>query len=319
MSSVGVIIGRFQVPALTAGHSALLDHVGHIHKRVIVFVGSTPKLSKRNPLPFGMVQDALDDYLESSQKRTSEVMTIPLLDGPSDREWSDRIDQTLATIYPGHDFVLYAGRDSFKGHYIGRWKVIDVPDNGGKSGTEVRDEVLGELNYTEDYRKGLIAAQMMQFDHVYPVVDVAVVKYTLDLQKHDEVSLTTPVASHVLMGRKRTEENTSGYRFIGGFVDPGDPNLETTVRREVMEEADIDIGGVHYISSHKINDWRYRNTRDGVMTSLFVAAYRFGSIKPKDDIAELAWIPINEVVYSTLPIHQPLALSLEKFLAKERG
>ena len=52
-NEVGVIIGRFQLPALHEGHISVLDYVTEHHSNVVVFLG-VPRIqnTKRNPLDF---------------------------------------------------------------------------------------------------------------------------------------------------------------------------------------------------------------------------------------------------------------------------
>ncbi len=51
-----------------------------------------------------------------------------------------------------------------------------------------------------------------------------------------------------LLGHSQRFPNTTMYSTLAGFVEPGE-SLEEAVRREVMEEAGIEVGGVWYHSS----------------------------------------------------------------------
>ena len=92
------------------------------------------------------------------------------------------------------------------------------------------------------------------------------------------------------LARKKNDPKGK-WRFIGGFVDINkDETLEEAVKREVLEETNsLGVGEPIYIGSAKIDDWRYRNEQDGIMTSLFVIPYLFGAPKATDDIDELEW------------------------------
>jgi len=53
-ADVGVIIGRFQVAELHDGHHMIISSVLERHKKVLIFLGSTPDVlvTKQNPLDF---------------------------------------------------------------------------------------------------------------------------------------------------------------------------------------------------------------------------------------------------------------------------
>ena len=116
----------------------------------------------------------------------------------------------------------------------------------------------------------------------------------------------------LLLGKNPNENQ---WRFIGGFVDPTDGSDEDAARRELREEAGaIEVGPMEYITSQKVDDWRYRQTEDGIMTRLFITEYLWGRIEPSDDISELLWVDIDEVDrnISTMIIeeHQQLMVKL---------
>jgi len=108
-----------------------------------------------------------------------------------------------------------------------------------------------------------------------------------------------------LLAKKPGEK---GYRLIGGFVSPSDTSLETAARREVLEETHIEISALDYIGSYLVDDWRYCNEIDKVMTTVFLAHYMFGAIQPDDDIEELKWFHLSRKFDfdSLVAWHKPL-------------
>ena len=52
---------------------------------------------------------------------------------------------------------------------------------------------------------------------------------------------------------------------------------------------------MEYISSRKVNDWRYRGTSDGIMTTFFKGYYQEGEGIACDDIFEVRWFYIQEL------------------------
>ena len=74
------------------------------------------------------------------------------------------------------------------------------------------------------------------------------------------------------------------------------------------ETGGCEIGGLTYIASEKVDDWRYRREESGIMTTLFLGKLIFGHVKPTDDIEELKWVsPTNiNVEKDIMPEHQNL-------------
>jgi bifunctional NMN adenylyltransferase/nudix hydrolase len=116
------------------------------------------------------------------------------------------------------------------------------------------------------------------YPKTYPTVDIAVLKNG---------------NAELLLGRKN---NSVKWRFPGGFADPSDNSFEESARREMTEECgNIETGDMKYIGSAKINDWRYRNEADKIVTMLFKTELSFGNPKAADDLEELHWFAVNEL------------------------
>jgi bifunctional NMN adenylyltransferase/nudix hydrolase len=293
LNGVGVIIARFQVPELTSNHKALIKHVSSRHDDVLVLLGCGAP-SKRNPLPFRLREQMVNE-------QGLAITVLPIQDGPSDEEWSQRVDGIISTIYPFRSVTIYGGPGSFIPHYKGHFTTEEVASFDGESGNELRHEVLESQGYGQDFRRGVIWSQMARFDRAYPVVDIAI--YDRD-------------ADAFLMARKPVEANTTGYRFIGGFVDPRDSSLEDAAIRETKEETGATISAPTYIGSVRIDDWRYRGSGDGIISSVFLADFvpTLDRVKPNDDIITLRWVPRCNLTYEVLPVHEGVAnLVLEKF------
>jgi bifunctional NMN adenylyltransferase/nudix hydrolase len=289
-SSVGVIIARFQVPDLTPGHKALINHVVASHPTTVVLLGCTPFPNRHSPLDYQQRRNMLQAF-------NPRIQVVPLLDCPSNEEWSAQVDRILSTMFPNKAIELYGGRDSFQNCYKGRYPVNEFKVIMSPTGTELRNALKYAPRDSSDFRAGIVYASECAFSRAIPVIDVAVL--------NDR--------SQVLMARKASEEKTGLWRFIGGYVDPTDHELEDTVQREVREEADIEIGNVRYIGSARIKDWRYRNSDEAIMSAFFAADYVYGNIRAKDDIVDVGWIDISRVKQVALPVHSTLASLLVSF------
>ncbi|MBI2888855.1 MAG: NUDIX domain-containing protein [Candidatus Liptonbacteria bacterium] len=289
--TVGVVIGRFQVPRLHEGHRHLLSLVEARHKDVLIMVGTTEAFpTPRNPLSFEMRARMLAELFP-------HATIFPLPDHPSDDEWVKAVDSLIASSFPSRDAVLYGSRDSCIKEYSGRHRRHFVAQVASPRGTDER--IGAAVRHSEDFRRGFIYAQTGRFPIVYPTVDIAV--------------LNTETRS-VLLGAKSYEYPL--LRFIGGFVDVSDASWEKAALRELAEETTLtEVRDLVYVGSATINDWRYRHTGDGIKTSFFCVRYVSGTPSPRDDIARLAWVPYAELRASLAPGHQPLGELLLSHIA----
>ena len=281
-SDVGVIVGRFQVHRLTEGHFKLIKMVLDRHKKVIIFLGSSGispvPSTKRNPLDFEIRKQMLEDAFPPNSLIISQIK-----DNKFDNIWSQNLDVKIADLVsPNQTVTLYGGRDSFIKHYNGKHTTEQLePDVYLEiSGTELRKELKVKAEASDMFRAGVIWANENQYKHAIAVADVAV--FNDDYTK-------------ILLGRKEYEKE---YRFFGGFVDvTKDSDIEATGKREVKEEAGIEVDGFDYICSALVKDWRFENEGDKVYTTLFAAKYIFGSVKPGDDIVECRWFDFKNITY----------------------
>ena len=289
---VGVIVGRFQVPDLTNAHKDIIQHVAAVHSRIVIMIGVSPTLVTRdNPL----------DYLTRAEMLRSEfpeAVISHLADQRTNEGWSKSLDTAIRSLIPIGSVCLYGGRDSFISSYNGTFETQEIPSAYyDESGTQVRDNVRSEVLATRDFRAGVIYAAQNQYPKVYPTVDMALTR-----------SLEGGGRS-VLLGRKDLASNK--YSFPGGFVDPTDESYESAALREVFEEIDAEVDrNLHYVSSHRIADWRYKRS-EKIMTSFFEAKLTFGSGTPKEEFCETTWFPIDSKLISVISeSHLPLAEAL---------
>ena len=270
---IGVIVGRFQVAELSEGHKVLINNVRENHKQCIVVIGISPTLgTKQNPLGYiariKMIQSSFPDVIISY-----------ITDKPSNKEWSIDLDSLIRAICPLGSICLYGGRDSFISSYEGINPTFETVVIHPHVGTKIREDIGKEVCNSIDFRKGIIYASQNQYPKVYPTVDIAVTKKE---NKNIEVLLA------------RRKENDL-LQFPGGFVDPKDKSLEETAKREISEELDVAVNKkVNYICSSLIDDWRYKNTTEKILTSLFQLEYSFGTGNPIDEFHSSEWITLSK-------------------------
>lgn len=263
---VGVVVARFQVNILHELQRGMLDLVLHNHKKVIIFLGTTNiSPTRRNPLDF-MTRKLM------VQKHYPTANILPLPDKRSDESWSKTLDNKISEVFSGVKVLLYGGRDSFIPYYQGKHTTTELQSEFVEvSGTKIRESISREILESPKFRAGVIHSVYGKYDTTFPTVDVCVYNDN----------------GEILLARKPDEEK---WRFVGGFVDRKDSSLEVSANREFMEEVNgCYINNLRYILSQKVDDWRYRNEKDGIMTTLFLAKFGHGQVKPSDDISEVKW------------------------------
>ncbi len=152
-ADVGVIVGRFQVPALHEGHLDLIRSVRERHKKVVIFLGLAPaKCTKNNPLDFeARKQMILEAFPNASVLYTKDCR--------EDDAWSRRLDEQIGDVLtPTQTAVIYGSRDSFIPHYYGRYPVSELVPSAYVSGTEIRKDICREVIATPEFRAGVVWA-----------------------------------------------------------------------------------------------------------------------------------------------------------------
>jgi len=264
-----VIVGRFQVNELHEAHIDLINSVIQKHDRVLLFLGnSIIRNTTSNPLDYRARRAMIADKFPN-------VEVHYINDNPSDAAWSKSLDKQIGEqLLPMQSVTLYGSRDSFLKAYSGKYNVCELEATTFISGTEVRRRVCNNYPPTADYRAGMIAATAYRYPTAFQTVDIAVV--------NDK--------GEILLARKPEEKK---WRFIGGFSDPRSTSLEADAKREVTEEASVEVDDITYLGSTLIDDWRYRGEQDKIKTALFLAKYIYGKPEGSDDVAEVKWVPIG--------------------------
>jgi bifunctional NMN adenylyltransferase/nudix hydrolase len=289
MPSTGILVGRFQVLELNEVHIRLIKTVTDKHPRVMIFLTSNPAPSDRNPLEWVFRAQMFEEVYGE---------TIPVLEMPDlqdDRVWSQELDRRIMEQRPEGEVTLYGSEEDFVQRYSGKYKTeaLDASED------DFPEEMpMAEVEQMRDFRAGVLYATIRRFPTVYPTVDIAVFR-----NDHTEL----------LLARK---ENETKYRFPGGFTDPSDDSFEMAAIRELMEECgDIDVVDMVYIGSCKVDDWRYRDSMDGIITHLYSCVLESGTPEASDDISELRWMDVhklNEELF--VNEHKPLFYLLDEYI-----
>ena len=289
---VGVIVGRFQSPELHAGHRFLFRHVIARHETVLIVLGSARNpLNRKNPLNYetrkAMILSAYPN-----------VRVVELNDYRHDEVWSKRLDELIAREFPGKLAVLYGSRKSFIPYYSGKHQCVTLKSKPNVSATKIRNNAEKIALASRQFRSGMIYAASLRPPLSYQAVDIAVIDYE---------------RMRVLLGHR--DEELGALRFIGGFVDKNDTSLEMAAKREAFEETSgIEIDELRYLGSFRVDDWRYHDNHDGILTAFFIARYVFGAAKAADDLQGLAWVSIDSFMKNLVSEHVPLGEALTSYL-----
>lgn len=298
--TLGVVVARLQVARLHEGHLHLITEMQHENDDGLILIGDRTKVAgRRNPLPYSvrraMVKETFPD-----------LAVLRLWDTPSNERWSHKLDEVIQANYPDHDVTLYCSRDGFADYYSGSFPVKVIDEHPAESGTEQRARIVAEIesdtNINHDFRRGYIAASTMRFPIIFSTVDVAVMNKG---------------RTHIWLGQKK--EDCGKWRFIGGFVDPTDTSRRAAAEREATEElGNIKFDNFTHVDSMQVNDFRYRDEPDGVMTDLFIATHTWGKPTASDDLDAIGWFPTEELMERLIPSHQQLGQRLLEYLEGER-
>ncbi|WP_291908709.1 NUDIX domain-containing protein [Chitinophaga sp. CB10] len=268
----GVIIARFQTPALHEGHLEIIRQVKEKHNRVLIVLGVSPvKGSRKNPLDYYTRERMIKQLFP-------EIIVLPLSDQKSDKVWSNKLDELLHTNFPHETFLLYGSRDSFISTYSGKYKTQALAPVKDYNATALREAISDKVFDTEEFRAGVIYSTYSLFPAVYATVDIAVFRNNY---------------TELLLGKK---PNEGEWRLPGGFSDPTDESFELAARRELQEECgDFEVSPLEYVTSLRVDDWRYRSETNKIITTLFATSLVYGEPAAGDDLEALRWINVKDI------------------------
>lgn len=134
----GIIVGRFQVPYLHAGHLYLIGTALQECEEVHIILGTTEGEVKneKNPYTFFERTDIISIVFPA-------VSFYDIEDCESNEEWSQKLDTRVAEMLGGipENTVVYHSRDSFKETYSGNLTLKELPEIPGFSGTALRNSL----------------------------------------------------------------------------------------------------------------------------------------------------------------------------------
>src|ERR1051326_459406 len=294
---LGVVPARFQAPDLHPAHTALITKAKSENDEVLVLLGCAPTgPTNHNPQDFITRQQMIRGHYP-------EIMVAPLLDRNSDFTWSRDLDEAVGVIAKETDEVtLYCGRDGFKDHYHGKYRVIQMDSIPDYSGTALRAKARLHPIDSVDFRKGVIYGVGSKYPTTFMTVDIAIVR-----------------DGAVMMAKR---PGATHYRFPGGFLDFDDSNFEAACKRELFEETGLTVGdprAFKYVATIPVDDWRYRGHPDArIMTSLFMVNENDTNgeiVLDGDELVDHMFLSIHgDTMESVTHEHKPLFMELYRYM-----
>lgn len=101
----------------------------------------------------------------------------------------------------------------------------------------------------------------------------------------------------LVIKRSEQEEHVPGiYAYPGGKVEYDNPKLdvlESNLSKEILEETNITIKDISYLSSHSFA----KDNGDKVIVVAYIAQYQSGEAKVLDtsEVSEVSWIEIGQI------------------------
>lgn len=296
--TVGVLVARFQGHRLHEGWRRIIDHVieRHPEHALIVLGVHGGERTAEDPLTFQEREHMVREAYPSA------TITIqPLNDHQiSSAYWSESLDALIRATFPGCDATLYGSRDSFIPHYSGTFPVLSVTHVAKVSGTEQRREARSPT--TEAGREAIIHALQKRRKIVYSAVDIAI----LDLEEERVL----------LISKKKW---AGRWAFPGGFAEPDSLSDRDDALREQTEEVlGVRVGNFACITPERlrVDDPRYRKSRDGIRTSLYVTHLQSGMPVGGDDAETARWFSFHAFEKMLVPWHKPLGTILQAYLRR---
>lgn len=258
-----VVVGTFQQIEIGAFEKAFINQLQNQYPEVVLVIASAPiPSSKNHPLDVETRKLMLEKEFPKTKITTFKKQ---ILAQATSQALENAIAQAVGESVNCQLFVFKESNNltQYELSYPFEW--VELP--------EYASRIISDADRSQvAYRAGVFQTVRAQYPKVFPTVDVAIVS-----------------GDKVLLGRKPQQ---ALFRFIGGFIDPEDDCFEDAAIREAEEETGLKLSQARYIGTAKIDDWRYREEVDKIITSFFVAEYEGGTPTAQDDIEELRWFDI---------------------------
>lgn len=269
---VGVIVGRFQVAELTPGHREIFEHVlSKGHNQNLVVLGVAPlRATKNNPLDY----DARRRMIEDAYPGKFTILYIK--DTASDVEWSRELDTLIEDVAGRRPVTLYGSRDSFAGHYTGKYTCEEYQQRLYCSGTQERDAFGRAVYSSPEWRAGCVYATQNRD----PAVLAAVTAVVLD------------DTNRVYLARRRGEK---GLSLFHGLVSTQDECYVDAAKRVASEAMGLEVSYLATFCACRLKDWRFNAEEDQVLSTVLIMRKVFGAVHVPSDCLSIELVSLDSV------------------------
>lgn len=111
-------------------------------------------------------------------------------------------------------------------------------------------------------------------------------------------AVVTDEEGRILLGRRAWEPDKDRWDLPGGFVDEGEHPLEA-LKRELHEETGLEIEAGEFVGVW-MDRYGYDSPALSTLNLYWSARVIAGEERPGDDVAELRWLPPDEIPWDDL-------------------
>ena len=321
-----VFIGRFQ--PLHFGHTAVINEALKIAEEVIMIVGSSfAARSTRNPFSFEerkrMIRSVYPGF--EADHSLSRVKIVPVPDYPYDEnKWVASIQTAVMGAIKFHPGPLNIGlighQKDHTSYYLKlfpMWGNEGVANYLGLNATDVRDELLAEFGYRENFAAlpGTVNDIVRDITERTNAAEFAVLrqeqamvnayKKSWEAAPFPPTFVTTDTvviqSGHILLVKRGAAPGKGLWALPGGFLNQNETLLDGALR-ELKEETKIKVplpvlrGS---IKGQHTFDYPRRSARGRTITTAFYIDLGFDTKLPKvtgaDDAEKAFWVSFREL------------------------
>lgn len=168
--SVGIIVGRFQVPSIQEhdGYVNLFTQTLNKFDYIGIVLGCSKDINERNILTYEIRRKMITEYFDNIKKSFRILFIDKIYDEYKDNAlWSNKLDSLIKHYVskinePKITTYVVGSRDSFLDCYYGEYEKCFINSDTNKadksSGTKLREEIIKPTNIiaTPDWNKGVL-------------------------------------------------------------------------------------------------------------------------------------------------------------------
>jgi len=299
MKTLGVLIGRFQVPEMHEGHRYIIHRMLEQCDEVLVLFGSANRArSVKNPYTY-------QERKKSAMQYFPEIHTAPLNDYLyNDSQWMADVAATIEAVRSqiSYDFedsvkVLLYGHHKDGNDYLNwfpQYEYVNINSDIDISGTEVRNSIMHMLPETVQADMQYFAKERETF-RSYPYPEA------LNICCGDAV---VECLGHILLIKRKSTPGAGNWALPGGHKNTNETFLQCAVR-ELYEETNLRVPEPVLLGSIKSTRLFDNPKRSSGIPKLTLAVHMVVKPNPdgslprangSDDAAETRWVPIADVL-----------------------